>query len=677
MKIKIALLLFTLLFTLPNVDAQEVKFGKVSKKELEEKFYPQDTSANAVILYKKQRTYFDYDGTEGWILRTEVHTRVKLYNKDGFGFASNKIRLYTSGGKDEVVNIKAYTHNLNGNKIVKTKLERKDVFREETSKNWNSKNFTMPNLKNGSVVEWKYTISSPYFWNIDDVICQYKIPIKELKVKLQIPERFTFKYLPSIYFPVKVNTSMISKTYNFNYRTPEKSGKGGISAKTVSHNGNMKLMENIYTINEKNIPALKEEPYIDNINNYRAMVDFEISAYIPRTGIPEYFNTTWEDVTKKIYESTYFGVQLDKKSHFKEDLENIINGLTSQNEKITAIYNFVKSKIKWNEVNRKYTSKDGIKKAYKEGVGNVAEINLTLVAMLKEAGITANPVLVSTRNHGIPLFPTSDGFNYVIAGIENNNGVILLDATEKYSSANNLPLRALNWKGRLIREHGSSTTVDLYPKSYSAKNVKLSVKLDEEGTIEGLMNTSYSNLRALEYRDTYNVLSEDELISKLEEKNSGIEIEKFRINNKTEVAKPIVEFLFFSKENNADIIGNKIYLSPLLFLTTKENSFKQEERLYPVDFGSAWKKDFTVAIQIPEGYTVESKPEDLAVSMPENLGSFVIKTTVTNKKINVLMQTKINVAKLGPNYYQDLKELFKQAIEKQQEKIILVKTSQP
>ena len=73
--------------------------------------------------------------------------------------------------------------------------------------------------------------------------------------------------------------------------------------------------------------------------------------------------------------------------------------------------------------------------------------------MLREAGLGANPVLVSTRNHNIPLFPTLDGFNYVVSLVEFTDGnSILLDATEKYAMPNVLPYRALNWNGRKVTQ---------------------------------------------------------------------------------------------------------------------------------------------------------------------------------------------------------------------------------
>jgi len=195
MKIKITLLLITGFFITSINTAQTVKFGKVTKEELEEKYYPQDSTANAVVLFKKRKTNYEYNGSTGWRLITKVHERIKLYNKDGFENATSKIPVYSKGSKSESFGVKAYTYNLEGGKVEKNKLSKSDIFDEEITENWSSRNFTMPNLKAGSIIEWEYTITSPYFSNINDVICQYDIPIKYMEFKIEIPEYFVFKYL--------------------------------------------------------------------------------------------------------------------------------------------------------------------------------------------------------------------------------------------------------------------------------------------------------------------------------------------------------------------------------------------------------------------------------------------------------------------------------------------------
>ena len=172
-------LLFSLCFSV-SVCAQNFDFGKVSKEELQEKFNPLDSSASATYLYKYRKTFFEYRQEKGFELVTEIHERIKIYNKEGFNYATKKVYLHKSIGKEEQVNnLKAYTYNLIDGKIEEVKLEKNGIFNTEESKYRNEFKFTMPDLKEGSVVEYKYKVYSPYYWSVDDYMFQYDIPVKK------------------------------------------------------------------------------------------------------------------------------------------------------------------------------------------------------------------------------------------------------------------------------------------------------------------------------------------------------------------------------------------------------------------------------------------------------------------------------------------------------------------
>ena len=82
MKIKIAfLLIITFFFTL-KITAQEISFGHPSKKELEEKNYPKDTTANAVVIYEKGSTIVEQENNSIF-LKTTVYRKIKIFNKEG------------------------------------------------------------------------------------------------------------------------------------------------------------------------------------------------------------------------------------------------------------------------------------------------------------------------------------------------------------------------------------------------------------------------------------------------------------------------------------------------------------------------------------------------------------------------------------------------------------------
>lgn len=673
------ILALTLMITIIG-NSQEIKFGKVSKTALEEKFYPGDSTANAAYLFKERRTYYKFNKNTGFQIINEFHHRIKIYNKEGFDEANFKIVYYKpeSGDNEYIANLKGYTFNIDSDgKVSKVKLNSKNIFDEKLNKYRSVKKITMPNIKEGSVIDLVYKHVSPYERTIDDLKFQTYIPIKKLYTKIEIPEWFVFNKVNKGYYAIspKSHTKQGRISFTQRVRTDRRAanGFGGTMRSSEVYNNNIDLKYNVDEYIAENIPALDaNEPFVSNIQNYFGGMKYEISATkFPNSRVKTYTNS-WENVSKQIYRSPNFGSELEKTNYFKDDLNIILASAKGDVQKAVAIFEFVKSKVKWNNYYGKYADK-GVKKAYKEGTGNVAEINLILTAMLREAGLGANPVLVSTRSHGVPLFPTLQGFNYVISFVEFTDGsTMLLDATEPYAIPNVLPVRALNWNGRKVTKVGYSTWINLNPTKHSSESNSLKVKIDEEGTVSGLLRTNEEMLNAMLGRIKYNHFSKEEVVSKLEE-TYNIEIDNFRISNKENSYKPYSRMIQFSSDDLVEGINGKLLINPLLFFTLKTNPFKSDKRTFPVDFASAWKESNNISIEIPQGYTPESIPEQLAIGLPDNLGFFKFKIVHNGQTINVSSVLQINTPILGSNYYSSLKEFYTQAVAKQMEKIVLVK----
>ena len=627
--------------------SQNYKFGKVSKEELQEKVYPLDSTANAAYLYKNRFTYTTLNGGNIKLV-TEIHVRIKIYSQEGFKWATEEINLYENSNSngENVTGLKAVTYNLEDNNIQETKLDKDDVFSEQKSENWKVEKFTMPNVKEGSVLEWSYRIYSPYISSIDDVIVQEEIPIKKLETSVKLLEWFSFNKRQKGYYPFRINQS-------------------------TKYNGELKTNDKVIEVLEENIPALKPEPYVNNMSNYAASLQLEVASLAaPEYGLYENYATSWEEIAKNILKSSSFGGALKKSKHLKDDILKLKGAYKTEQTKIEGALEFVKSKIKWNGNFGQYSEK-GLKKAYNEGSGNTGDINLTLIAVLRELGINANPVLVSTREHGIPIAPTNRGFNYVVALAETEDGPILVDASEKYSLKNVLPIRALNWKGTVIKDDGTVSFIDLASSIPSNIEFNLNYKISEDGLIEGLNRVRYENLATIDYRNKNSDIDEDELISTIEQENNDIEIINFRVSNLTEISKPIIEVYQFEKEDGVEIIGNKMYVSPMLFLSEKENPFKLDKREYPIDYGTPWQKSVTTAIEIPEGYSVESLPENVAVGLSNEIGKFIYSIKQVGNKIVLASLLEVNQGVVPAQNYQEIKVFYKMIVDKNLEKIVL------
>ena len=109
--------------------AQNYKYGKVSKEELQEQVNAQYPEANATVLNREINTYYEYKQGVGFTLFKEVLERIKIYDTEGFDWATKSIKIYNSGAdREEIVTLKGVTYNLENGSVSKTKFNDKDLF---------------------------------------------------------------------------------------------------------------------------------------------------------------------------------------------------------------------------------------------------------------------------------------------------------------------------------------------------------------------------------------------------------------------------------------------------------------------------------------------------------------------------------------------------------------------
>lgn len=629
-----------LIFSGYSLFAQEVKFGEVTVDELLEKEYALDKSANAAVLYKNRLTYY----SQNFDLVTEVHERIKIYNKEGFDHATKQISLFKSRSSREMVSrLKAYTYNLKDGEIVKTKLEKDQTFEEDISYNYKGISFTMPNISEGSVIEFKYKITSPFIWNIDEFRMQSDIPIKRIEAELRTSDVLNFKATQKGFLFVK-----------------SKNGFHGSDMNTVKY----------YM---SNVPALKEEPYVDNIDNYRSGIMFELVSIVIPGQVPRTYATSWADVAKTIGNSEDYKDKLDKTRSFDDILDPILEDIATPEAKMKMLFKYVKDNITWNGIDGKYFYY-GIKNALKEKKGNAADINLTLVAMLRYAGIDANPVVLSTKDNIIPYFPTVDRLNYVIAYAKIGEERYFLDATDEFSDINVLPIKDYNWKGIYIDNINRRwNQINIKEPDQANEQYMVQTTLNTDGSLEGHLNSRCSKHSALKLRKKFKDKALDAVIAERESALDNIEISEYKLDNIDTYEGFVNESFNFYYENGVDIAGNKLFLKPFMFFSIEENPFKQDKREYPIDFGAPFNQKYVISIQLPEGYAVESLPEPVAMKMPKNLGKFSYRTKSVGNNLQLLVNFEINKAMITTVDFPYLKQLFHQMITKEAEQVVLTK----
>jgi len=671
MKTNLLSVIITMCFLNISV-AQDYRFGKVSKEELLQKEHPTDPSANAAVLYREVKTEFQYNQDSGWYMVTDYFERVKIYNKEGFDWANAEINLYKGEGEDKLLGLRGNTYYLDENgKVQDEKLRKDGIFEEETSKYLTQTKITMPAVREGAVIEYKYTINSPFIFNIDEFRFQETIPIEKLNMVFKTPEYFIYKTHQRGWVPYKVDKFTRERSMSFRQLEPMDTRTFGKSIReTITRE--IKFKEDTYTVDLENVPALKEEAFVGNLNNYTTALQFEMS-YIDFPGSPlKTYATNWEDVSKSIYRVDLFGAELERKNYFEKDLNNILQGVSSSEEKIGRIFSFVLNKMTWNGYNGYYTN-EGVRDAYKKGSGNAADINLMLVAMLRHANLEANPVLVSTKSHGIPLFPTRNGFNYVIAGVDLPQGTLLLDATNKDAEIGVLKSSIQNWKGRVVKKDGTSGWVSLSSMIPAVKSTMIAAEITPDLMLTGKNQSRFTGNYAFKYRSDFKSLNEDAQRKKIEKDLTPAELANLEFENLASPGAPVSLKYDFEAMDLVEDVAGKLYFSPMVFLATEETPFKTETRLYPIDFGYPIKDRYIVTISLPEGYNVESLPENVVYNLGENQGTYRYLISQAGNKLQLSVEFAINQSYIAAEDYGNLKKFFELLIAKENEKVVLSK----
>jgi len=649
-------------------DISVYKFGKVEAADFDTKAFGQDSAAAAVKIFDVGKGSFDISTSSGaFIYVFERHVRYKVINKNAYDLANMEIQLYKDdSGTEEKLNLmNGATYNMVDGKIVTSKLNSEAKFSSQLDKNHIIKKFTLPNVKEGSIIEFRYQTRSSFFYHIDDWYFQDNYPCKFSYFSFEMPEYYRYKLDVSGYvdiYPV----------------TPVEVGRSYYIPSTPTSNAgtvNSRSMKNDYYA--ENIPAIKDENYITTLQDYVSKIGFELmSTNFPGTGLKEY-SSTWEQIITKMAEDENFGGFVRRDNFTKSLLPAILKTETDPEKKINLIFDYVKNNIKWDEKYGDFTKATNQRTVFDKKSGNTAEINLILLSMLKNAGINASPVLISTRRNGThPGYPLAAKFNNVIVHVQVADTTHLLDATDKNNVSDLISYQNLNHQGMQVNlENKSGKWISVENKNLSRSNMTYTLKLDADNKLTGSLIISSDHYDGLNRRNRYqSATNQADFLKQYKADKPGLEISNYQVTHLNEPELPFTETMDITIEDNIEDAGNLAYFMPMLFERTRENPFRLEDRRFPVDFAHPTEENYRVTIEFPESYHLEQLPKSGKFTLPGNDASFTI--IYANEGNRISLRSKINIAKsvFTADEYYNLRELFKNIVRKQAEQIVFKKS---
>lgn len=618
-----------------------IEWGKVLPMHVKKTEHAAFPNANAVII----GDYGSMD-VEGGRLIINRHIRIQILKEQGLSQASIDIPYYSYRGAYTCANVRAQSFTMQGNEMIKTKVKKTDIFTEPIDERWKVKKFAIPNVKVGSIIEYSYRLTSGGISILDDWEFHNDIPT--------LYSGFTIKavpdYLDFVYF-------MEGEELYQKYK----------SASTDRSHWSL-----------TNIPPLEKEPFCANANNYANKVRLHLRGY----SINGKYEKVWSDwpqiVEEQLWENDRFNYPFKSKKKYADQVQLLTLISKGDHEKMKAVYGHCRQFFTWSGRHSLLFDKSEMKSFEKGMEMNSAGINLYLTAMLREAGMEAYPMLISTRKHGkihktVPLITQ---FNHVIACVIIEGSAYFLDASAVNQPIGFLPVKDMNNFGLLARKK-NPVWLNLPTPRQNTVVSQYSIDLSDINAPSYQVVMQYKGVPQVSERDK--LMSEGEknyINSKFPELQNGFRLDSFQIEHKKDINKPLAFTCSLSSDGtHFEKLGELIYIPPMLDEMIINHPFQNEKRYYPVEFPHVRQYIFTVKITLPPGYEIEEQPENLQLALPNKVGKFNYSIMTQGQNVTVSSTLHLTKGEIAVKDYAQLRTFFTEVIGKMEEMMILKQVS--
>ena len=605
-------------------------FGQIDKADLEMTTCDIDPEANAYTLVKTGEIDFTYSGLP--IRETIVRYRVKILSDRAVSRGNIRMVYESKDDVQFITDIKGLTYNLddNGN-VLTSKLDKKNVFSKQLDQRLSEVDFSLPDVKKGSVIEYTYTISTKTIAVLDNWDLQEDNPIRFSQLYLSIPRYVDFSYNIHRTLPLDVHD--------------DPSGA------------------KVFTM--ENIPSLQDEPFMSSRKDYLQHLEFKLTAVHFPGQFERDFNTSWEKINDDMVHRDDLGAKLDKTLPHTEELDGLLAAVkpTDSVARMALVYDYVRQHMEHDENGNSRFAPDGVKTAWENKKGGIGAINLVLVSLLRHAGLRAYPLLVSTRKHGgiNTISPSMSQFNQTLALVKIGQQGYVLNGIDKFTPYTLVPYDVQNSSGFII-DRDAWGWIELYDgQDRYQTTVVLTGQMNAGGVLKGhasIYNSGYAKVP----RERTLKESGPERFKELYYTRAyrNFRADSLALTGENDDTLPLTQELdFHTRLNNT---GDYTFFTPSLFLGLERNPFIADQRFSDVDFGYAQRYSITGSLQLPDGFAFDTLPKNIRMVMPDT--SIVLERLmqvdegVLSYRINLEIKRPVYMAAEYPDFHEFYKKLF-------------------
>ncbi len=626
-KLSLVLSLFFLCSACATVFGQDKEWRPVTPDELSSKAPVVEPGADAEAMFWEVR--IDDSASEDLSLRHYV--RVKIFTERGREKYSKFDIPFTKTMK--IRDLAARVVRADGSS---TEIAQKDIFEREIVKaggvKIKAKSFAVPNIEPGVIVEYRYReILSDAGAKGMRLAFQRDIPVQNL----------------SYYYKPYNSQEPRYQSYNFTDTKFVKDQKG------------------FWLASRKNVPSFREEPRMppeDMVRPWMLLTGTNVNI----TGASP-FSITYTVKDPSNPSRYWAGVGADyvplvkfmtkSSSDIKKTAAEITAGASTPEEKLRKIYDFTQTQIKnttfdttlTDEDRRKLPRVDSLTDVLKRKSGSSQYIDMLFGALATAAGFESRIAFTGNRSEMFfnPEMTNESLLHPAAIAVKVGDGWKYFNPGLAY-----LPYGMLVWYEEhtwalLIGEKDllwDQTPLSSHEKSEAKRTGNF--RLLEDGALEGDVMIELSGHPATVYR----IENYDESVNKREEnlkdalkaRFSTAEISDVKIENLTEVAKPLTQRYRIRIPAYAQKTGKRLFLQPGFFESGSESLFSSAARKYDIFFRYPWSESDNITIQLPPGFALDSADAPAPLIDPQKIGSL---------QINIRFNTATNAVLYDRKFY--------------------------
>lgn len=428
----------------------------------------------------------------------------------------------------------------------------------------------------------------------------------------------------------------------------------------------------VVEVSAQSLPPLESEPYDLPLHQTMPVVYFAPSDF--RYAGTEGNMATWQDFGRWQYALLQGRDGLDEA--FCQQLHALTDTCSTDRQRVRLLYDYLAANTRYVSIQLGIGGWQPIaaEEVHRTGFGDCKGLSNFMAAMLREVGVESVYTIISTRNERLLTdYASISQMNHAILQVPLPGDTLWLECTNPdlpfgYVHSNIAGHDAL----LILPDGGQLCRLPSYPDSLNTQHTTAHIRLDATGKAEATVE-EVSRLFQYESRRALLHASPDKQVDMLRNGLSLTNAQVYGLSSEEhKESHPELSLHYrVSTPRYGRKTGSRLFVPLNIFRSDLYTALQAppDGRNTPVYIGYGYQDTEEITLTIPEGYTVESLPEDCEATT--EAGRFSSTITVEGNTIRIRQQLDMHKGTYPPESYGDFCSFMSQVVKQYAATVVL------